>query len=192
MTVNAPPAKQLHGSSVIRKPQMAAAHSFLWQQNFCCCMLGMSTWLINMKQAGVWIAKAMAAPCWLSLSMLSSHAELFGGETFTGHEVTCFWLPDCPKDRLPWDKLWCESEACRLLHNYCLRDKCEVAHAVWTEGEVCLRLCPELSVWPGSYGGAVRPWWGSPCSNLFCSSCPEHVHGASAHAIDGLLSSVPA
>lgn len=36
--------------------------SFLWQPNFCHCMLGMSTWLINIKQVRVWIAKAITAP----------------------------------------------------------------------------------------------------------------------------------
>lgn len=29
--------------------------------------------------------------------------------------------------------------------------KPEVADAIWTEGEVCSRLCPELSVWLSSW-----------------------------------------
>lgn len=66
--------------------------SFPWQQNFCHCMLGMSTWLINIKQARVWIAKAVTAPRWLLMSMLFRHVQLFGGKLFTGHEITCSLL----------------------------------------------------------------------------------------------------
>lgn len=86
--------------------------SFPWRQNFCHCMLGMSTWLINIKQARVWIAKAVTAPRWVLMSMLFRHVQLFGGQSFTGHEITCSLLKGSDgQDGLLRDKLRCESEA---------------------------------------------------------------------------------
>lgn len=86
--------------------------SFPWRQNFCHCMLGMSTWLINIKQARVWIAKAITAPYWLLMSVLFRHVQLFGGKSCTGHEITCSLLKGSDgQDGLLGDKLWCESEA---------------------------------------------------------------------------------
>lgn len=86
--------------------------SFPWQQNFCHCMLGVSMWLINIKQARFWIAKAVTASRWLLILMLFRHVQLFGGKSFTGHEITCSLLKGSyGQDGLLWDKLGCESEA---------------------------------------------------------------------------------
>lgn len=83
--------------------------SFPWQQNFCHCMLGMSTWLINIKQARVWISKAITSPHWLLMSMLFRHVQLFGQKSSTGHEITCSLLKGCDgQEGLLGDKLQCD------------------------------------------------------------------------------------
>lgn len=156
---------------------------FPCRQNFCHCMLGMSTWLINIKQARVWIAKAVAAPRWLLMSMLFRHVQLFGGKSCTGHEITCCLLKGSDgQDRLLGDKLRCGSEAMLVAPQFLPEG--------WMWGSSCHLdwRCPACG-W--AVRGAVS-LVGSPCSDLFCSSCLGHVQGASAHSGDGLLNSIPA